>query len=142
MVLGLDGKEKMSKQLGNDVEIALSPEETIERVMTAVTDPARKFRDDPGHPEICNIYTLHGFFNPEQLEDIAKKCRAAKIGCVDCKTLLAEKINSSLAPLRQRRAELAAKPEYVKEVLADGAKRASVIARETLKEVKQKMGLL
>jgi len=142
MVLGLDGKEKMSKQLGNDVEIALSPEETIKKVMTAVTDPARKFRDDPGHPEICNIYTLHGFFNPEQLEDIAKKCRSAKIGCVDCKTLLAEKINSSLAPLRQRRAELAAKPEYVKEVLADGAKRASVIARETLREVKQKMGLI
>jgi tryptophanyl-tRNA synthetase len=142
MVLGLDGKEKMSKQLGNDVEIALSPEETIKKVMTAVTDPARKFRDDPGHPEICNIYTLHGFFNPGQVEGIAIQCRAAKIGCVECKTLLAEKINSALAPLRQRRAELAAKPKYVKEVLADGAKRASVIARETLKEVKQKMGLL
>jgi len=142
MVLGLDGKEKMSKQLGNDVEIALSPEETIKRVMTAVTDPARKFRTDPGHPEICNIYTLHGYFNPEQVKDIGIQCRAAKIGCVDCKTLLAEKINADLAPLRQRRAELAAKPKYVKEVLADGAKRASVIARETLKEVKQKMGLL
>jgi len=142
MVLGLDGKEKMSKQLGNDVEIALSPEETTKRVMTAVTDPARKFRDDPGHPEVCNVYALHGHFNAEQLEDIAKKCRSAEIGCVECKTLLAEKINSALAPLRERRAELAAKPEYIKEVLADGAKRASVIARETLKEVKQKMGLL
>lgn len=142
MVLGLDGKEKMSKQLGNDVEIALSPEETIERVMTAVTDPARKYRDDPGHPAICNIYTLHGFFNPERVKDIAIQCRSAKIGCVDCKTLLAGKINSTLAPLRERRAELAAKPEYIKEVLADGAKRASVIARETLKEVKQKMGLI
>jgi len=142
MVLGLDGKEKMSKQLGNDVEIALSPEETIKKVMTAVTDPARQYRDDPGHPEICNIYTLHGYFNPEQLEDIGKQCRAAEIGCVECKTLLAEKINSALVPLRERRAALAAKPEYIKEVLADGAKRASVIARETLKEVKQKMGLL
>ena len=142
MVLGLDGKEKMSKQLGNDVEIALSPEDTTKKVMTAVTDPARKFRDDPGHPEICNIYALHGYFNPGQVKDIAIQCRAAKIGCVDCKTLLAEKINSALAPLRQRRAELAAKPKYVKEVLSDGAKRASVIARETLKEVKQKMGLL
>ena len=64
MILGLDGKEKMSKQLGNDIEIALSPEETIERVMTAVTDPARQYRNDPGHPEVCNIYTLHGYFNP------------------------------------------------------------------------------
>jgi len=142
MVLGLDGKEKMSKQLGNDVEIALSPEETTKRVMTAVTDPARKFRDDPGHPEVCNVYALHGHFNAEQLEDIGKQCRAAKIGCVECKTLLAEKINSALVPLRERRAALAAKPEYIKEVLADGAKRASVIAGETLKEVKQKMGLL
>jgi len=142
MVLGLDGKEKMSKQLGNDIEIALSPEETIERVMTAVTDPARKFRDDPGHPEICNIYTLHGHFNPEQVEGIAIQCRAAKIGCVECKTLLAEKINLALKPFRERRTEITARPQYVKEVLADGAKRASVIARKTIKEVKQKMGLL
>ena len=58
LVLGLDGKEKMSKQLGNDIEIALSAEETIGRVMTAVTDPARRYRNDPGHPEICNIYRL------------------------------------------------------------------------------------
>jgi tryptophanyl-tRNA synthetase len=142
MVLGLDGKEKMSKQLRNDIEIALSPEETIERVMTAVTDPARKYRNDPGHPEICNIYRLHGHFNPEQVDDIAKQCRSAKIGCVECKTLLAEKINAALKPFREKRAALAAKPKFVKEVLADGAQRASVIARETMREVKQKMGLL
>ena len=142
MVLGLDGKEKMSKQLGNDVEIALSPEDTIKRVMTAVTDPARQYRSDPGHPEVCNIYRLHGYFNPSKLDDIAEQCRSAKIGCVDCKMLLAEKINSVLAPLRERRAALAAKPRYIKEVLADGAKRASVIAKKTLKEVKQKMGLV
>jgi tryptophanyl-tRNA synthetase len=142
LILGLDGKEKMSKQLGNDVEIALSDKETAERIMTAVTDPARQYRSDPGHPEICNIYTLHGYFNPGQQANIAVKCRAAKIGCVECKMLLAGKINSTLAPLRERRAEIAARPEYVKEVLADGAKRASVIARKTLKEVKQKMGLI
>jgi tryptophanyl-tRNA synthetase len=142
MVLGLDGKEKMSKQLGNDVEIALSPEDTIERVMTAVTDPARQYRSDPGHPEVCNVYRLHGYFNPSQLDDIAIQCRSAKIGCVDCKMLLAQGINSALEPLRERRAAFAAKPQYVKEVLADGAKRASGIARKTLKEVKQKMGLI
>jgi tryptophanyl-tRNA synthetase len=141
IVLGLDGKEKMSKQLGNDVELALSEQETIERVMTAVTDPARQYRTDPGHPEICNVYRLHGYFNPEQLDDIAKQCRSAKIGCVECKTLLAEKINSVLKPFRERRAEIAAKPEYVKEVLADGAHRASIIAKETMREVKEKMGL-
>lgn len=142
LILGLDGKEKMSKQLGNDVEIALSDEETIERVMTAVTDPARRYRNDPGHPEICNIYRLQGYFNPFQLDDIASQCRSANIGCVDCKTLLAREINSTLKPFRERRMALAAKPRYITDVLADGAQRARVIARETLREVKQKMGLI
>ena len=142
MILGLNGKEKMSKQLGNDIEIALSDEETIERVMTAVTDPARQYRNDPGHPEICNIYRLHRYFNPSRLDDIADQCRSAKIGCVDCKLLLAQQINSTLKPFRERRAALDAKPRYITDVLADGAERARVIARETLREVKQKMGLI
>ena len=142
LVLGLDGKEKMSKQLRNDIEIALSPEDTIKRVMTAVTDPARQYRTDPGHPEICNIYRLQGYFNPSQLDALAVQCRSAKIGCVDCKMLLAQKINSTLEPFRERRAAFAAKPQYVRDVLADGANRAQAIARETLGEVKQKMGLI
>ena len=142
LILGLDGKEKMSAQLGNDIEIALSPEETVERVMTAVTDPARRYRRDPGHPEICNIYRLHNYLNPSQIDSIAEQCRSAKIGCVDCKTLLAQGLNSALKPFRERRAALAAKPQYVADVLADGAQRAQVIARETIREVKQKMGLI
>ena len=142
LVLGLDGKEKMSKQLGNDIELALSDEETIARVMEAVTDPARRYRDDPGHPEICNIFRLQGYFNPFQLDNIADQCRSAKIGCVDCKMLLAQEINAALKPFRERRAVLAAKPRYVADVLADGAQRARVIARKTIKEVKQKMGLI
>jgi len=141
-ILGLDGKEKMSKQLKNDIEIALSPEDTIKRVMTAVTDPARQYRSDPGHPEICNIYRLQGYFNPSELDALADQCRSAKIGCVDCKMLLAQKINSNLEPFRERRAVFAAKPQYIKEVLADGAQRAQAIASETLSEVKQKMGLI
>ena len=142
LVLGLNGKEKMSKQQGNDIEIALSPQETVERVMMAVTDPARQYRSDPGHPDICNIFQLHGHFNPSQLDDIASQCRSAEIGCVDCKKLLAQAINSALSPFREWRAVLAAKPEYVNEILTDGAQRASAIARETLGEVKQRMGLI
>jgi tryptophanyl-tRNA synthetase len=142
LIIGLDGKEKMSKQLGNDIEIALSDEETIERVMTAVTDPARRYREDPGHPEICNIYRLQRYFNPFQLDDIAARCQAAEIGCVDCKMLLAQEINSTLKPFREQRAVLAAKPRYIADVLADGAQRARVIAGKTLKEVKQRMGLI
>jgi len=142
LIRGLDGQEKMSKQLGNDIEIALLPEETMERVMTAVTDPARRYRTDPGHPEICNVYSLHRYFNPLRLEEIATQCRSAKIGCVDCKTLLAQEINRTLEPFREQRAALAAKPQYIADVLTDGARRAKVIARETIKEVKQRMGLL
>jgi len=142
LVLGLDGKEKMSKQVGNDIEIALSDKQTTEKVMTAVTDPARRYRDDPGHPEVCNIYRLHKYFNPLQLTDIAEQCRAAKIGCVDCKTLLAREINTTLGPFREERAALAAKPQHIKSVLADGAQRAQVIARETMREVRLKMGLI
>jgi tryptophanyl-tRNA synthetase len=142
LVLGLDGKEKMSKQIGNDIELALSDKETLDRVMLAVTDPARRYRDDPGHPEICNIYRLQGYFNPSQLDDIAEQCRSAKIGCVDCKMLLAQEINSTLRPFRERRAALVDKPQYITDVLTDGAERAKVIARETLREAKQKMGLI
>jgi tryptophanyl-tRNA synthetase len=141
MVLGLNGKEKMSKQVGNDIDLALSSQETIERVMTAVTDPARRYRSDPGHPEVCNVNSLHGYFNPFQQQDIANQCRQAEIGCVDCKMILAREINTTLKSFREQRVALASKPRYVTEVLADGAQRAQVIARETLKEVKQKMGL-
>ncbi len=142
MILGLDGKQKMSKSLDNDIEISLSSEATKARVMTAVTDPARRYRSDPGHPEVCNVYSLHHYFNPLQVNNIALDCRAARIGCVDCKLLLAEGINTTFRPFRERRSALAAKPKYITEVLADGAKRASAIARVTLDEVKQKMGLL
>ena len=142
LILGLDGKEKMSKQVGNDIEIALSDEETIERVKTAVTDPARRYRNDPGHPDICNIYQLHRYFNPFQLDDIADQCRSAKTGCVDCKLLLAQEINSTFKPFRERRAALDANPQYITDILADGAERARAIARETLMEVKERMGLI
>ncbi len=142
LVLGLDGKEKMSKQLGNDIELALSEEETVARVMEAVTDPARRYRNDPGHPEICNIFRLHGYFNPFQQDDLAEQCRSAKIGCVDCKKLLAQEINATLKPFRERRAVLAGKPQYITDVLADGASRARVLARETMREVKQNIGLI
>jgi tryptophanyl-tRNA synthetase len=142
LILGLDGVHKMSKSLNNEIELAASPEETVERVMTAFTDPARRYRSDPGHPDVCNVWRLHHFFNPGEVETIATECRGALRGCVECKEQLAQGINASLAPLRERRAEFAARSGYVEQVLADGARRAQPIARETLREVKQKMGLL
>ncbi len=141
IIIGLDGKEKMSKSQGNYIEISATPEETKAKVMTAVTDTSRKLKSDVGHPEVCNVYTLQKFFSLEQVQDIEFQCRSAKIGCVQCKQMLATAINKKLAPMRERRAELARDPQYIKDVLADGAKRAQVIARVTLDEVKRKMGL-
>ncbi|MFC2018165.1 tryptophan--tRNA ligase [Chloroflexota bacterium] len=142
IIVGLDGVQKMSKSLDNDIELATSPEETLKRIKTAFTDPARKLRSDPGNPKICNVYSLHGAFGSPKLEEIATECRSAAIGCVDCKKLLAREINETLEPFRERRSELAAKPDYIREVLADGARRAQDIARETMKEVKEKMALI
>jgi tryptophanyl-tRNA synthetase len=142
LVLGLDGAQKMGKSYDNHIELAATPEETLKRVMTAVTDPARQYRSDPGHPEICNVFKLHHFFNQNRTEEIANECRSADIGCVDCKKVLAEGINFSLQSFRERRMELAARPEFVADVISDGGRRAQIIAGETLEEVKCNMGLV
>jgi tryptophanyl-tRNA synthetase len=140
-VLGLDGQSKMSKSLDNHIEIAAEPEAIEKRVMQMVTDPARLYRTDPGHPEVCNVYTLHTFFSAGEAERIEAECRGAEIGCVQCKRLFARNLSDYFAPFRARRAELAAEPERVWDILADGARRASVIAREVLGEVKEAVGL-
>ena len=141
MVLGLDGEQKMSKSCNNYIELDASPEETLKRVMTAVTDPARRYRSDPGHPEVCNIYRLHHFFNPGRVEEIAAECRTAGIGCVDCKQLLAQGLNTSLEPFRERRAALAARPHYVSEVISDGAQRAHSILVRPFRRLRRRWGL-
>jgi tryptophanyl-tRNA synthetase len=140
-VLGIDGQQKMSKSLNNHIEIAASPEEIQERVMQMVTDPARRYRSDPGHPEVCNVFTLHGFFSTEQVAQIEADCRTAGIGCVECKRIFARNLADHFAPFRERRAQLASQPDLVWDVLAEGARRASLIASETIAEAKAAVGL-
>jgi tryptophanyl-tRNA synthetase len=141
-VIGIDGVEKMSKSLNNHIEIAATPEETLQRVMQMVTDPQRVRRSDPGRPEICNVFSLHQIFSAsEEVATIDVECRRAGIGCVDCKKLLARNMNASLAPFRDRRHELAKDPDRVLEVLHDGARRAKTIASQTMREVKEAVGL-
>jgi tryptophanyl-tRNA synthetase len=142
MIVGLDGAGKMSKSADNHLEIASSPDEIRQKVSSAFTDPARKRRADVGHPEVCNVYRLHRIFTPGRVEEIASECRQAGIGCVDCKKLLTQGIVDYFAPFRDRRAALQARPEYVREVVRDGAARASHVARETIHEVKAAMNLL
>ena len=141
LVRGLDGGQKMGKSYNNHIELAATPEETLERVKTAVTDPARQRRNDPGHPEVCNVFSLQKYFNEPRTAEIEAQCRVAGIGCVDCKKLLAAGINSSLQDFRERRSALEKDPGHIYDILADGAQRAKAIARQTIGEVKLKMGL-
>ena len=142
LIVGLDGQQKMSKTLDNHVDLAATPEETTRRVLTAFTDPQRVRRDIPGRPSVCNVYSLHHIFSPkEEVEAVYDECTTAQRGCVDCKRHLAESMNRYLEPLRERRREFQQRPGFVREVLEDGASRARVIARETIQEVYQKMGL-
>ncbi len=141
-ILGLDGEAKMSKSLGNTVGILAEPDEVWGRVRTAVTDPQRVRRDDPGRPEVCNVFTLHGHFtDAETRADIEVKCRAGEIGCVDCKRILSDNIAEAFGPIRERAAHYRAHPEEVRRTLQEGAERARAIARETMSEVREKMGL-
>jgi tryptophanyl-tRNA synthetase len=141
-VLGIDGKEKMGKSLNNHIELSASPEETRKRVMMMVTDPQRMKRTDPGNPDVCNVFTLHKVFtNKEDVERINIECRRAGIGCVDCKKLFAENLNKALEPFREKRAVIAAQPDLVPAVLADGANRARAIAEKTMREVRAALQL-
>lgn len=141
-VVGIDGKDKMSKSLNNHIELASTPEETTKRVREMVTDPARMKKTDPGNPDICNVFTMHKIFSPqEEVDMINVECRKAGIGCVDCKLRFANNLNKHLEPFRAKRNELASQESYVKDVLNDGAKRAGAIAKETMKEVREAMQL-
>jgi len=142
LIVGLEGQQKMSKTLDNHIDLASTPEETTKRVLTAFTDPQRTTRNIPGRPEVCNVYSLHKLFSSgEEVATVYDECTTAQRGCVDCKRHLAGNINQSLEPLRERRREFEKRPDYVKQILDDGGKNVRAIARETIGEVYEKMGL-
>ena len=141
-IMGLDGQTKMSKSTGNTVGLLETPDDIWAKLRPAVTDPKRVRRTDPGTPEVCNIYHLHKSFNPpETVEHVAVQCSTAGWGCIECKRVLFDGMTRELAPIRERAAELEAHPERVTEILQAGAERCRGIARETLREVKERMGL-
>jgi tryptophanyl-tRNA synthetase len=141
-VIGIDGVQKMSKSLDNHIELAATPEETVKRVMSMVTDPQRQRRRDPGRPEVCNVFSFHKIFSsPEEVQMVDTECRRAGIGCVDCKRLMAKNLNAHLEPFRARRAEIGSQPQQVWDVLDDGARRAGAIAEKTMQAVRAAIGL-
>ncbi len=141
-IMGLDGRTKMSKSLGNTIGLLEESKDIWDKLRPAMTDPARVRRTDPGTPEVCNIYHLHKAFSPPPtVEHVAVQCSTAGWGCIDCKKVLLESIDRELVPIRARARELRADQTTVQRTLADGAVRAREVASATMVETKNLMGL-
>jgi tryptophanyl-tRNA synthetase len=140
-VPGIDGR-KMSKSYGNAINLSDSPEVIRKKCMQMFTDPQRLRRTDPGRPEVCNLYDFHKLVSaPEVQERVAHECRAATIGCVDDKKLLAQILIDYLEPMRQRREELLRDRDTVFDILLEGSRVARERTGETLQQVRDAMGL-
>jgi tryptophanyl-tRNA synthetase len=142
-IVGLDGQAKMSKSLGNTIGLLDEPEAIWEKLRPAVTDPARQRKTDKGDPDKCPvIYQLHRAFSPEPtVREVETNCREAKWGCIECKKVLHANMVSELTPIREKAKELLANPVQVKATLETGAVKARAVARETIRQVKEKMSL-
>jgi tryptophanyl-tRNA synthetase len=140
-IMGLDGQSKMSKSMGNTIGLLESPEAIWAKLRPAVTDPKRIRKTDPGTPEVCNIYHLHKAFSPPAtVEHVAVQCSTAGWGCIDCKKVLAESMESELVPIRSRAAALRENPGEIDAALATGADRCRTLAHETMGGVRERMG--
>jgi tryptophanyl-tRNA synthetase len=140
VIMGTDGITKMSKSLGNTIDVLAEPDVIRRQVMSMVTDTERVYRTQPGHPERCNVCQTHRFFG-DDFEAIWEGERTARTGCADTKRLLADRVIEYFAPARERRRELLERAGYVDEVLAAGAARLAPRAAETMHEVRSRMGL-
>lgn len=140
-VPGLDGR-KMSKSYGNDILISDPPESIEKKVRTAITDPQKVYRRDPGRPELCTVYQFHRMFNTEEAQrEVFTNCRSGALGCVECKKRAAAGVIQGLAPIQEKRRELEANPRAIDDMLASGARRARAIAGATLADARAAMGL-
>jgi tryptophanyl-tRNA synthetase len=141
-IMGLDGQSKMSKSKGNTIGLFEDKDSFWAKLRGAFTDPQRLRRSDPGRPEVCSIYTMHkALSTPEQVDLTYRECTTAQRGCIDCKKILMDSFERELVPLRVRRAEIEAHPARIREALGDGAAKARSIARTTMREVREAMGL-
>lgn len=140
-LLGTDNR-KMSKSLNNYIALSDEPEVVCEKIHGMVTDPARIKKTDVGHPEVCTVHRYFEVFAKELAPQVADWCRKAKKGCMECKALLAERLNLRLSGIRKGRREIEGKRGYVEAVLEDGRQRAQKIAARTIIEAKEAMGFL
>ena len=141
-IMGLDGKNKMSKSLNNYIGVLETDDEIWKKLKSAFTDENRIKKTDPGNPDICNIYSLHdALSDPDMVSEIGQECRKGQIGCVDCKKKLHQSLCFHLNPIREKADYLFNNPEKVHEALEQGAEKSKKIAKEVMKEVRIKTGL-
>lgn len=138
LICGLDGN-KMGKSFQNDIKISDTAEVTAKKVMTAITDRSRIRKDDPGHPDECEVAFKYWkiFGDDDEVQTVRCECEKGLRGCADCKRRLAEVINAKLAPIREKRAYYEAKPEVVHQIIKDGSEKARIEAQKVLKEVRK-----
>jgi tryptophanyl-tRNA synthetase len=138
-LMGIDGR-KMSKSYGNSIYISDGADEVKTKVAAMFTDPRRMRRRDPGNPDICNVYSFHHLYSAEEERArIDRECRAAEIGCTDCKKMLGEKIIAAMAPLHEKRRRLSSRLDDVRQIIIEGNLKASAVARETMEKVRDAM---
>ena len=140
-IKGLDGNDKMGKSLGNAIYLSDSDEEITKKVMSALTDPGRIKKDDPGNPDICMVAYYHNLFSKDEVKTICEECKAGSRGCVACKKQLIENIIKELTPIREKRKYYEERPEELRKILMDGTAKAQEEAKKTMKKVKMAMKL-
>lgn len=138
-LLGIDGR-KMSKSYNNALYLSDKPADIASKVSQMVTDPQRARRKDPGDPNVCNVFAFHKLFSKaETIQRVDAECRAAEIGCVECKKIMAERLAAFLAPIREKREYYENHQEEVADILREGTEKARAVARETMEEVRSAM---
>ena len=140
-LLGLDG-QKMSKSGDNAIMLREAPDSVTQKIRTMQTDPARVRRSDPGNPEKCPVWNLHQVYSDDKTRDwVLQGCRTAGIGCLECKQPVIDAINNELKPIRERAAQYEEDPTLTRNIIQDGCEKASDIANDTMRDVRDAMGL-
>jgi tryptophanyl-tRNA synthetase len=136
-ILGID-RRKMSKSYDNAIYLSDGPNDIAAKVARMITDPQRARRSDPGDPDVCNVFSFHKLYtDPDIVADIDRRCRSARIGCVDCKKIMSDHLIKALAPLHDKRHYYESRPDLVEEIMQAGSDRASKVARATMAEVRE-----
>jgi tryptophanyl-tRNA synthetase len=138
-ILGTD-RRKMSKSYGNAIYLSDTPEQIAKTVSRMITDPQRARKNDPGDPDVCNVFEFHKLYTDNKtMEEINHRCRTAEIGCVECKKIMAANLAKELEPIREKRAFYESRPSLVEDIIQSGDEKARKVAQQTMEDVRSKI---